>query len=62
MTAAELRDALHTARISQSELARRLGLEFSTVNRWTRGVAPVPQYAVAYLALLCRLTPAAAAS
>ena len=52
MTLAEFRDALHSLGLSQRDMAERLGLAFSTVSRWARDLAPVPQYACAYLELL----------
>lgn len=37
--------ALAATRVSQAELARRLGLNQTTVNRWCRGLAPVSRMA-----------------
>jgi transcriptional regulator with XRE-family HTH domain len=52
MTGPEFKATLKRLGLSQHELSRRLGLAPSTVNRWAKGDGPVPQYAVAYLALL----------
>jgi transcriptional regulator with XRE-family HTH domain len=38
-----LNEALRVTGMSQSELARRLGLTVVAVNRWCRGKAPVSQ-------------------
>jgi DNA-binding transcriptional regulator YiaG len=44
MTAAELRELLQRANVSQRELARRMGIHFTTVNRWCReGGTPVDE-------------------
>ena len=51
MTPLEFRDALRGLGLSQKDLALRLGLALSTVNRWAKGKAPVPGYARAYLAI-----------
>lgn len=37
--------ALAATRVSQAELARRLALSQTTVNRWCRGLAPVSRMA-----------------
>ena len=55
MTGPELRDALKTLGIRQQWLAERLGVQPQTVNAWAAGRLDVPQYAVAYLALLAQL-------
>lgn len=55
MTAAELRTALRELRLSQRELARRLGVVPVTVNRWLGGELPVPGYASYVAELLLRL-------
>jgi transcriptional regulator with XRE-family HTH domain len=39
--AARLNGALAASDMSQSELARRLGVTQGTVNRWCRGKAPI---------------------
>lgn len=52
MTPADFRSTLKRLGLSQRELASRLGLAVSTVNRWAVGEAPVPQYAVYVLDLL----------
>jgi transcriptional regulator with XRE-family HTH domain len=36
MTAADLRELLAAADVSQRELARRMGIHFTTVYRWCR--------------------------
>jgi transcriptional regulator with XRE-family HTH domain len=43
--AARVIAALAAAGVSQAELARRLGLNQTTVNRWCKGVAPVSRMA-----------------
>jgi transcriptional regulator with XRE-family HTH domain len=53
MTATQLRRALKRLDISQRELARRLELDVTTVNRWATDKAAVPE-AVAQL-LVCWL-------
>ena len=55
MKSHELEKKLSSVNLSQAELARRLGKDVTTVNRWIKGRAPVPQYAVAYLEVLSRL-------
>jgi len=47
----ELRVTLKLAGIGQRQLARILGVEVSTVQRWVTGTRPIPQYLVAYLEL-----------
>lgn len=42
MTPRQLRVALKTLRLSQSEAARRLGVQQSTMYRWLAGKRPVP--------------------
>jgi DNA-binding transcriptional regulator YiaG len=54
MTPIEFREALKALGLTQRSLASTLGVAVTTVNRWARGLAPVPQYAVAYLELLRR--------
>ena len=49
MEAKEFRDLLKELSLSQRELARRLGRDATTVNRWFLGKLPVPAYAEAYL-------------
>ena len=51
MTSEEFRAELRALGLSQRALAMRLGLAVTTVNRWALALAPVPQYAVAYLEL-----------
>src|SRR5215468_5421995 len=51
MTSDEFRAELRELGLSQRALALRLGLAVTTVNRWALELAPVPQYAVAYLEL-----------
>ena len=51
MTSEEFRAELRERGLSQRALAMRLGLAVTTVNRWALALAPVPQYAVAYLEL-----------
>jgi DNA-binding transcriptional regulator YiaG len=52
-TAKAIRDR---ARLSQSEMARALGVETSTICRWERGIdRPIGAPALAWLALLGRL-------
>ena len=51
MTSEEFRAELRELGLSQRALAVRLGLAVTTVNRWALALAPVPQYAVAYLEL-----------
>ena len=51
MTSDEFRAELRALGMSQRALAIRLGLAVTTVNRWALALAPVPQYAVAYLEL-----------
>jgi len=51
MTSEEFRAELRELGLSQRALAMRLGLAVTTVNRWALALAPVPQYAVAYLEL-----------
>jgi transcriptional regulator with XRE-family HTH domain len=57
--AAELRDMLADLGVSQTELARRLGVSRVTVNRWCQGIQPVPPYAVAYISAAWLTLPAA---
>ncbi len=52
----ELRERLH---LSQEELARRLGVSFSTVNRWERGHATPSRSSLARLERFFRDTAAA---
>lgn len=52
MTNEEFRSLLESAGLSQRALASRLGLNVSTVHRWSTGDLDVPQYACAYLDLL----------
>jgi transcriptional regulator with XRE-family HTH domain len=49
MTPQEFRDTIRELGLSQRALARHLGLNKSTVNRWATGETPVPQYAVAWI-------------
>lgn len=46
MTSSELEQAMDVLRITQGELARRLGVRPETVHRWLRGVKgktrPIP--------------------
>ena len=43
--AARVVAALASTKVSQADLARRLGLNQTTVNRWCRGLAPVSRMA-----------------
>lgn len=47
MTPRQLRFALIRLRVSQSEMARRLGVEQSTIYRWLAGERKIPSPAVA---------------
>jgi len=49
MTPRQLRAALKRLRLSQSEAARRLGVEHSTVYRWLAGERKIPGPVVAAL-------------
>jgi DNA-binding transcriptional regulator YiaG len=51
----EFRRLLARSGLNQSTLAYLLGKDVGTVNRWHQGRTPVPTYAIAYLALRCRL-------
>lgn len=51
MTGGELRAALVTLNLTQSALARALGIEARQVRRWVKGEAPVAGPAVAWLGL-----------
>jgi transcriptional regulator with XRE-family HTH domain len=51
MTSDQFRAALKALNLPQRQLALALGLDVGTVNRWARGILPVPQYAEAYLEL-----------
>lgn len=60
---AELRRDLESVGLPQRELARLLGTNPSTVNRWVTGrgrddALPVPQYVRAFVAAYAELTPA----
>ncbi len=57
MTATEFRAALAALDIPQRQLATRLGVEVSTVNRWALGKIPVPRYAACVLELLASQEP-----
>jgi DNA-binding transcriptional regulator YiaG len=57
MTPTEFRATLRALGLTQRALAERLGLATSTVNRWAKGHADVPQYAVAYLDLVREVKP-----
>lgn len=48
----QFRALLQTNDLTQSGLARFLGVQRWTVNRWCRGVVPVPQYAVSAAVVL----------
>jgi transcriptional regulator with XRE-family HTH domain len=52
MTATEFRAALAALGIPQRQLATRLGVEVSTVNRWALSKIPVPRYAAYALEIL----------
>jgi transcriptional regulator with XRE-family HTH domain len=54
MTSADFRAALKSLGLSQLELAERLGVDPSTVNRWAVGRVAVPQYAGYVIELLSR--------
>lgn len=49
---------LADAGLRQRKLAAVLGVTSNTVNRWARGLVPVPRYAVAFLAVYSRLDAA----
>lgn len=49
MTSDQFRAALKSLNLPQRRLAKTLGLDTGTVNRWARGILPVPGYAEAYL-------------
>jgi DNA-binding transcriptional regulator YiaG len=51
-SADRFRAGLRTLDLSQKELAKRLGIDLRTINRWATGKLPVPQYAIAYIELL----------
>jgi len=55
VTPLELRVVLKQLNLPQRQLAIRLGLQVSTVQRWVSGDRPVAKYAVAYLELLQQL-------
>lgn len=44
MTPEELRAAREALRLSQIDLARRLGVAANTVNRWEAGTRSIPTY------------------
>ncbi len=48
----ECRERLRVVGLTQYQLARVLGTDVVTVNRWCTGKKPFPQYARAYLVLL----------
>jgi DNA-binding XRE family transcriptional regulator len=52
MNATEFRATLKQLSLTQRELAARLGLATSTVNRWATDDFPIPKYAIAYLELM----------
>lgn len=54
MTAAEFRAALETLGLQQKTFAEILGVAPISVNRWARGRALTPRYAVAWLELALR--------
>jgi transcriptional regulator with XRE-family HTH domain len=54
MTPEDFRAALKSLGLSQLELAERLGVDPSTVNRWATGRAALPRYVVYVLELLSR--------
>ena len=43
--AGRLKAALRATNVAQAELARRLGLNQTTVNRWCLGLAPISKMA-----------------
>lgn len=43
MTAKQFRAALRRLRLSQRQLALRLKVDATTVNRWARGRGPIPE-------------------
>lgn len=49
MTGTELRDRLEGLGWTQRHLANVLGVTARTVNRWVRGLGPVPVYVSAYV-------------
>jgi transcriptional regulator with XRE-family HTH domain len=51
-----LRAAREAAGLSQSQLARELGVESQTVSRWERGVAKPPLDTIVRLASALRVT------
>jgi transcriptional regulator with XRE-family HTH domain len=55
MTPTALKDSLKALGWSQSRLAVALGVTKTTVSRWATGQIPIPQYAVAYLALAMKV-------
>lgn len=62
MTPAQFRAALKACGLTQRAFAERLGLAYSTVNRWATGeIKPIPRYAIAYLELLAEYRAAVAA-
>lgn len=52
MQADELTRILRDMHISNAELCRRLGIDPSTIHRWTTGKTPVPDYAAEYVRVL----------
>ena len=58
MNALEFRAAIKSLNITQRALAARLGVTTSAVNRWAKGIRPVPQYVVCVLELLAERGPA----
>jgi DNA-binding transcriptional regulator YiaG len=58
----EAREIREAARLSQSDIARSVGVHFSTLSRWESGNRlPRGQAALRYAALLDRLSKAAVA-
>ena len=54
MTTLEFRTTLLRLRLSQGELARRMGVLPGTVSRWATGKLALPTYVIAYLKALER--------
>lgn len=48
----DLQKALDRLKMSQTDLAERLGVDKATVNRWCVGSRPVPQHVVEYVRVL----------
>ncbi len=54
MNAKKFQAALKAQGLSQAVFAREVGISAGGVNRWARGVYPVPKWVEAYLKLRAR--------